>query len=359
MRRRLAYTGKPFPLEEILRDGESHRRSLPAVHEFLLHISGCDHAMTCPACHHENRDGAKFCEECAAPLKSDGVGLDVNERVAMDLAPDYASDVLEVLAWNSRGYLLSLRAYGTLHDGGSFENVMLSIFVASGGKLTHVEPYPVDARAEALARFEELTKDPFAVAPNAATRTTLQATEDFIAGNWQVFRELCRSDFEYEDRSRRALVTGDVETWITSMQFVREHFPSLWQNAVHNQHELIATFGDRIELRRFLFIGGPDDARIELERLRLTDVDEQGLLRAVLFFDPDLRHPARRRPFQEPLRRHLHGGRGADDPFRALPDWRGRQGCRAYRGTLRRARRRRCGQRRRCGRRLGDDGMNC
>ena len=25
--------------------------------------------MNCPSCNHENRPGAKFCEECAAPLK--------------------------------------------------------------------------------------------------------------------------------------------------------------------------------------------------------------------------------------------------------------------------------------------------
>jgi predicted amidophosphoribosyltransferase len=25
--------------------------------------------MTCPACSHEHRAGAKFCEECAAPMK--------------------------------------------------------------------------------------------------------------------------------------------------------------------------------------------------------------------------------------------------------------------------------------------------
>jgi predicted amidophosphoribosyltransferase len=27
-----------------------------------------DSAMNCPRCQHENRSGAKFCEECAAPL---------------------------------------------------------------------------------------------------------------------------------------------------------------------------------------------------------------------------------------------------------------------------------------------------
>ncbi len=214
-------------------------------------------------------------------------------RVAMDLAPDYGSEVMQVLAWNSRGYLLSLRFHGTLQGGGPFENVLLSIFVASGGKLTHVEPYPIDAQAEALARFEELTRDPFEIAPNAATRTTLRTTGDFVAGDWQVFRELTRADFRYEDRSRRALVIGDVETWITSMQFVREHFPLLRKDlSAQGEHELIATFGDRIELRRFLFVGDADGARVELERLRLTEVDEQGLLQAILFFDPEDRAAA-------------------------------------------------------------------
>ncbi len=245
-------------------------------------------------------------------------------RVQADMAPDLGSEVTRVLAWNRDGFVASMRTYGHLRDGGPFENVFLCVFLASGGKLTHVEPHPIDAHDEAVARFEELTRDPFAVSPNAASRTTLQSTEDFIAGNWQVFRELCRADFEYEDRSRRALVAGDVETWITSMQFVREHFPSLPEDLVRRSlHELVATFGDRIELRRFLFAGGADDARVELERLRLTEVDEQGLLRAILFFDPEDRAAACVEGFRRFVVREAAETEAAVDCFDALRrhDW--------------------------------------
>jgi len=207
-------------------------------------------------------------------------------RVAVDLAPEFASDVPQVLAWNSRGVLLSLRLYGILRDGGSFENFLLGVFVASGGKMTHVEPFPIDAKDAALARFEELTRDPLDIAPNDASRVGLQTMELFLACNWPAIRELASPGFRYEDRSRRALVTGDVETWITSMQFVREQLPA------RTEHNLIATFGDRVELREFMFVANPDGAAIEIERLRLGEVDEHGQLVSVVFFDPEDRTAA-------------------------------------------------------------------
>jgi hypothetical protein len=81
-------------------------------------------------------------------------------RAGASLAPDIAFEVSRVLAWKSHGFVLSLRSYGNLRDGGPFENVFLCIAIASGGRLTHVVPYPVDACDEAIARFEELTRHP-------------------------------------------------------------------------------------------------------------------------------------------------------------------------------------------------------
>ncbi|MFN2428042.1 MAG: hypothetical protein ABR587_16530, partial [Candidatus Binatia bacterium] len=207
-------------------------------------------------------------------------------RVAVDLASEYASDVPQVLAWNSRGVLLSLRIYGTLRDGGAFENLLLAIFVASGGKMTHAEPFPIDAQEAAVARFEELTRDPLNIAPNAASRVGLQTLEHFRAGDWQAIRNMVSPTFRYDDCSRRALVSGDVETWIASMQFVREQLPA------SAEHEMVATFGDRVELRRFLFLANDGGATIEIERLRMVEVDEQGQLIAVVFFDPEDRTAA-------------------------------------------------------------------
>jgi hypothetical protein len=207
-------------------------------------------------------------------------------RIQAEMAPDVSFEPVRVLAWNRHGFVVSMRTHGNLRDGGPFENVFLSIQLASGGKLVRVEPHPIDAEAEALARFEELTRDPFGVVPNMASVAGMRSGERYSAGDWQAFRTLARADFQYEDRSRRALLTGDLDTWIASMQFVREQFAS------RTEHELVATFGDSVEVRRFLFVGDPDGAAIEIERLRLTEVDERGMLAAVVFFDPEDRAAA-------------------------------------------------------------------
>ena len=35
--------------------------------------------MECPSCHSDNRDGAKFCNECGAPLTVDGPSKTVED----------------------------------------------------------------------------------------------------------------------------------------------------------------------------------------------------------------------------------------------------------------------------------------
>src|SRR2546430_6637863 len=42
----------------------------------------------CPSCGHENRDGAKFCEECAAPLAAPARGLAEERKVVSVLFCD-------------------------------------------------------------------------------------------------------------------------------------------------------------------------------------------------------------------------------------------------------------------------------
>ena len=48
---------------------------------------------TCRSCAHENRDGAKFCEECATPLAAPSLIIaeerKVDAAIAGDLRPDY------------------------------------------------------------------------------------------------------------------------------------------------------------------------------------------------------------------------------------------------------------------------------
>lgn len=56
---------------------------------------------------------------------------------------------------------------------------------------------------------------------------------------------------------------------------------------------LVATAGDRLAIDRIAFVGDPDAGVFEGEFLRLTEVDADGLLRALLHFDSDAQDGAR------------------------------------------------------------------
>ena len=90
----------------------------------------------------------------------------------------------------------------------------------------------------------------------------------------------------FDDRGKRALVTGGVELWIESMkQFVGP--------GTGYERELVATFGERIALDRLAWAGETDDGiRWEADRLRLTEVDAEGRIRASINFDDDDRSAA-------------------------------------------------------------------
>jgi ketosteroid isomerase-like protein len=107
----------------------------------------------------------------------------------------------------------------------------------------------------------------------------------FVARDWDAMRALTGADFVYEDRGKRALVRGNVEAWIASMQFTT-------QPGFHTDSALIGTLGDRIVLDQIRWFGKPGGDTFEFERVRLLEVGADGLLCAVLFFDPEDRFAA-------------------------------------------------------------------
>jgi hypothetical protein len=107
----------------------------------------------------------------------------------------------------------------------------------------------------------------------------------FVARDWDAMRALTSADFVFEDRGKRALVRGDVEVWIASMEFTS-------QPGFRVESTLIGTLGDRIVLDQVRWFGKPDGDAFEFERVRLLEVGADGLLRAVLFFDPEDRGDA-------------------------------------------------------------------
>src|SRR5207244_606099 len=221
---------------------------------------------------------------------------------------------------------------------------VLNVFGPDG--LTRVEFFDTDHEDEALARFDELTAAPpavrFATAPprvakklerrvrpNAATvhlarldaaiaahdadaLPTLFANEYDVPNaasavgdrlraalatrDWAAVRALCAPDAKFEDRGRRALVSGDVDWWIADLREIAS------MRNTRFERQLVGTAGDRVALTRILLSGDPGGAAaaaatesrpisslgpFELEALWVTEVDESGRLTAGVAFDVD------------------------------------------------------------------------
>jgi ketosteroid isomerase-like protein len=197
-----------------------------------------------------------------------------------ELAPDQRVEFGQWHAVAPHGVVLALRRAGTLESGGAFENEYAWLALASNGRVTHVETFEIEALDAALARFEELRPDLLRIPETAATRMRDRQRDAFVARDWDAMRALTGADFVHEDRGKRALVRGDVEIWIASMEFTS-------QPGFRTASALIGTLGDRIALDRIRWFGKPGGDAFEFERVRLLEVGADGLLRAVIFFDPE------------------------------------------------------------------------
>jgi hypothetical protein len=109
--------------------------------------------------------------------------------------------------------------------------------------------------------------------------------ETLAARDWPALRAHASDDFVYEDRRKRALLTGDVELWIKSLEFYGS-------TGLQLALELIATVGDRIALERSLWTGEADGVAVEVELLVLREIDANGRHVAIILFDPDDRRAA-------------------------------------------------------------------
>jgi hypothetical protein len=213
------------------------------------------------------------------------------------LAPDSGIECWSWLALESHGTVFGTRRAGRLADGGTFESEYLVLAVPERGRIGRVEMFELDAVDAALARFAELRPDPLRLPPNAATRVSARMLEAAPGGDWAALRALAGTDFVYEDRGKRALVCGDVATWIASLEFMYS-LPGF-----QARFELIGTVGDRLALERMLWTGGPDGDAFEVEHIRLLEVDADGRLRTSILFDADDRPVA----FAEALERLVSG----------------------------------------------------
>jgi hypothetical protein len=165
-------------------------------------------------------------------------------------------------------------------------------YVASLATLWELSP---DACAEtrrdvadaerARARFAAWHPGPHAVVPNAATRAMERRGGDLSAGQgWEALRASAGPGFVFEDRRRRALVSGGAELWIQHLQIVAGR-PERHACVVP-----VATVGERIALLQLhdTLSGG----QVEGEFLLLVEVDEDDRLAAWIHFDVEDRAAA-------------------------------------------------------------------
>jgi ketosteroid isomerase-like protein len=243
-----------------------------------------------------------------------GEAMRANFRAMFDLEERQAIHADDVLAARPDAVLVRLANSGVARDsGGTYERWFLQLVLFDrDGRIVHMEYFDGDRDADALARFEELTAgaelaaaEPFAnglsasAPPSSAARASELQAELLAARDWQRFRTLVGPGFVYEDRSRKALVRGDVETWITSLEFLTS-LPD-----AGGALSPIGQLGDRILVEEFSCRGDG----FAIHKIRLLELDADGRTRTVLLFDPEDRAQA----MLEALER-FSAGEGASAP---------------------------------------------
>jgi class 3 adenylate cyclase/tetratricopeptide (TPR) repeat protein len=195
--------------------------------------------------------------------------------------------------------LVSVATFVGTADGGVFEQQVVFVVEHDGQQIRSFELFDLDQLDAALARHDELSgtaarspgtiPDRERVPTTAATVAACRIHAAFMARDWEAMRAACQPDARFEDRRRHALLAGDLDWWIADARGIVETMPD-----VRYERQLIGAFGRRIALERVLWTGAPSDARAEVEYIRLTAVDADGRIAAVIGFDLDNLAAARR-----------------------------------------------------------------
>jgi class 3 adenylate cyclase len=213
--------------------------------------------------------------------------------VIWGLSPDTQAAPRFVLALERHGVVSVARTFGTLPEGGAWENWLVSVATVAGGRITRLELFELEAVDAALARLAELRPDPLQIPPNAATRAAHRWGEAIAAGDGESVEALLAPTLVFEDRRRGLLVTGDREMLLWNVRLLGSSRPRI-------SHTVLATAGDRLKLSRVSFAGIARDEKVaafegvafEVEFLELVEVDGDGRLVTVVAFDPDDRRAA-------------------------------------------------------------------
>ena len=189
----------------------------------------------------------------------------------------------EIIAITPNAMLRTLRLIGREEAGADVELVSLNICCWRDGLISHLEQFPADQREQARARFDELVASEAAEPPSLenpamdALRGTLDA---LVALDWGAYDGLYATDAVWEDR--RPL----VRSRFVGREAIVEAIKVLGGLGA-NVYRLVplATRGDGVALARVTH--GSRASAFECEILKLVELDEDGLIRSNVNFDPD------------------------------------------------------------------------
>jgi ketosteroid isomerase-like protein len=241
----------------------------------------------------------------------EGAEVYVDSAVSMwELAPNVEIEGA-VLRRDRHGSVSVTRTFGTLAEGGTFENLYVSVTIVERGRVARselFEPEDVDA---ALARFAELRPDPLRIPSNSATRAAERFWECIDRRDWDALRDLC-APIVWEDRRRLIRTTGDRDLVIANCKLISRAGSVV-------SRTLLATAGDRLQLHRLAFTGPLGGPIFDTEVLDLIEVDSEGRVVALITIDPDDRRAAS----LEMLERHARSDEARGVPAAAFDVLRG------------------------------------
>ena len=201
-------------------------------------------------------------------------------RAWWELSEDGRMDVLYTVAIAPHGRVTVNRMAGTNLEGGDFESLMVTLVWTRGDRHRgNRDVRDRSARRCARAPRRAATRS----ARSRKPRRHACAIDIGTPSSPATGTRFARSPAPTSSSTIAASGRSCAETSRPGSR--RCEFTT--QPGFRVESALIGTLGDRIVLDRLRWFGKPDGDAFEFERVRLLEVGADGLLRAVLFFDPE------------------------------------------------------------------------
>ncbi|MHB8464606.1 MAG: nuclear transport factor 2 family protein, partial [Acidimicrobiales bacterium] len=201
-----------------------------------------------------------------------------------DLASHIQSRIVAFHAVSSTGAVAACHRTAVGHDGAEIENETIAVYRVRDGQFVALEFYAADELPAALRRFAELEADRSTtdVAPNAAFRSHQRDVDAQLAHDMAGVLAVRRWDYVSDDRRSgiRTLYSGHQQT----VELLGSVIGSITDWTV----TLLATRGDDLCLCAIV-IGGSvgHSGPYEVPMLGVTQVDKDGVITRLVYFDPD------------------------------------------------------------------------